>query len=75
MKAFPKVANWVSDRDCEGMDLRDYFAAHALQALISKAPFGVLNRDEETDEYETMSFSAYEYADEMMKAREQNEKI
>jgi hypothetical protein len=43
------------------MDLRDYFAAAALQALVSRGQFG----------QDTCSVIAYQYADAMMKAREQ----
>ena len=54
----------------KGLELRDYFAAHALQALITKMPLGELNRDEYTGVYEDVAFSAYEYANEMIKERE-----
>ncbi len=47
----------------KGMDLRDYFAAKALQGILA-CPFSV---DEEP------TVLAYEYANEMMKAREKSE--
>jgi hypothetical protein len=63
MKAFPtniKVATggdgWRTDY---GMDLRDYFAAKAMQAMVN-----------EYDDFNMMSKYAYEMADAMMKARE-----
>jgi hypothetical protein len=59
MKAFPQLAHWDID-ERNGMDLRDYFAAKALQ--------GILSCDYSVDE-EPASL-AYKYADEMMKARE-----
>jgi hypothetical protein len=58
MKAFPNVTNE------KGMDLRDYFAAKAMQALIGRKDF-----EFEDDTWET----AYDVADAMMKAREQRD--
>jgi hypothetical protein len=63
MKAFPIHPSISIDRHA-GMDLRDYFAAKAMQKMI-----GV----EIGDEYSlnlVVTFS-YEVADAMMKAREQ----
>jgi len=60
MKAFPLSTEKNYGQD--GMDLRDYFAAQALQAII------IAYRGEDT---ESASVTSYEYADEMMKAREQ----
>jgi hypothetical protein len=58
MKAFPlKAVNLFDDN--EGMDLRDYFAAKAMQAILSDG----------LDPIDTARF-AYAYADAMMKARE-----
>ena len=56
----------------EGMSLRDYFAAKAMQAIISKKPFGVYKTFEERDKREDLSvaYGAYFYADAMLKARE-----
>jgi hypothetical protein len=56
MKAFPNMTNQ------QGMDLRDYFAAKAMQALISREDF-----EFEDDTWE----KAYDAADAMMKAREE----
>ena len=49
-----------SHEECEGMTLRDYFAAKAMQALIEK-------HDESPVE---ISLEAYEIADAMLKERE-----
>ena len=49
-----------SHEECEGMTLRDYFAAKAMQALIEKY-------DESPVE---ISLEAYEIADAMLKERE-----
>ena len=43
----------------QGMTLRDYFAAKAMQALIEKEVF-----------FDDVASSAYKVADHMMKARE-----
>ena len=45
-----------------GMTLRDYFAAKAMQALIANPTIDTLKP--------TYAKLAYEYADEMMKARQ-----
>jgi hypothetical protein len=48
------------------MDLRDYFAAKAMQALL-------WNPDKALDDKEDVVLAAYEYADAMMKARDGGE--
>ena len=67
MKAFPNtrlMQQAVSFDNDEGMDLRDYFAAKAMQALIAKEiklnPHLML-----------YAGAAYEMADAMLKTREQ----
>ena len=57
MKAFPK------DSDDRFMDLRDYFATAALQSLVNRGIFG----------QDTCAVKAYQYADAMMRAREETE--
>jgi hypothetical protein len=54
MKAFPNHRS-------EGMDLRDYFAAQALQAMIQR----------NTGDMQRWPANAYDWADRMMKAREE----
>ena len=75
MKAFPTtMQSWdiYNGRDLSGMDLRDYFAAKAMQALITNsvtieeielagAPFP-----------DVVSMMAYEVADKMMEERNGN---
>jgi hypothetical protein len=57
MKAFPIT---ISDAVLEdGMDLRDYFAAKAMQTMLTWDDFGSLN----------VSKEAYMMADAMMEAR------
>lgn len=60
-KAFP-ITNSVDYNN--GMDLRDYFAAAAMQSLV-------WSRDQNIDTHEDVAEVAYLYADAMMKAREQ----
>jgi len=58
-KAFPNVF-WRED---DGMDLRDYFAARAMQGMLAENGGGAINNDELAD-------WAYLLADAMLKARE-----
>lgn len=55
--AFPRPHSGATQYAQEGMTLRDYFAAKAMQALIQ--------RDEQS-----IAWEAYRLADEMMKARQ-----
>ena len=48
----------------DGLTIRDYFAAHALQGLISK-----LYTDESEPYEQDLVEYAYDYADKMMKER------
>ena len=70
MKAFPTGKTGDKNHDFyvsqDGMDLRDYFAAKALQALIA----GCYSGNNVGFTVEGNVFAAYEYADAMMKARE-----
>lgn len=61
MKAFP-INNSAFD-DEPGMDLRDYFAAKALNGLINYSP--------EPEEHKLIAELCYQLADAMLKAREQ----
>jgi len=61
MKAFPKSNHQFFDAQ-EGMDLRDYFAAKAMQAI---------QQTSKNTMYEDIARLAYVMADAMMKAREQ----
>ena len=60
MKAFPTAADNGHSENQDGMTLRDYFAAKAMQAMVN-----------EYDDFNMMSKYAYEMADAMMKAREE----
>jgi len=52
-----------------GMTLRDYFAANALQGMIS-ANVGFFDTNKAREDANLAARSAYEYADAMLKARE-----
>jgi len=60
-KAFPNSAQYPLRND--GMDLRDYFAAKAMQSLTERS--GI------REEYTQRVIESYKIADAMMKAREQ----
>ena len=76
MKAFPhKVYLETTDPTVQnpvihaGMDLRDYFAAKAMQGLMRYILDFEFNDGEETPD--GIAKTSYEYANAMMKAREQ----
>jgi hypothetical protein len=60
-RAFPSK-NTEAGFENYGMELRDYFASHAMQALISIPTLGM-------NAYDVYAVCAYEYADAMMEAR------
>lgn len=62
MKAFPSPHDPKTGTMQFGMELRDYFAARAMQAMISE-PSLTATPDE-------FAAKAYEIADAMMKARD-----
>ena len=62
--AFPGVQyiSMSGNKNPEGMTLRDYFAAKAMQAILINKP---------SNDYNWIGSSAYALADAMLKAREQ----
>ena len=70
--AFP-VCDAARIHDLQGMTLRDYFAAKAMQAMYANnfewEPTGNPMTKEEKDELEEMAIDAYGIADAMLKAR------
>ena len=56
-----------------GMTLRDYFAAKAMAAIISKTPCELIEADSPTYVEFAVAIGAYCYADAMLKAREGGE--
>jgi hypothetical protein len=62
MKAFPKPASIELGEPQKGMDLRDYFAAKAMQGFAAD-PDWQSGADKAAE-------TAYRWADAMMKARE-----
>jgi len=69
MKAFPGTPTFDQDANRtvwqEGMDLRDYFAAKAMQALVTQ-------QDWFNGDWHLEAGAAYEIADKMMEARNGN---
>ena len=64
MKAFPTLADNGHITTQDGMDLRDYFAAKAMQEILNWSERG------ETIDTSQLGSMAYRIADAMMKARE-----
>ena len=66
MKAFPRADGKFnsSQKDEQGMDLRDYFAARAMQSMNGR-------KDYVDTPASVIALDAYELADEMIKARGQ----
>lgn len=60
MKQMPRTTMFETFA-INGMDLRDYFAAKAMQGIMSKEHYD--------GTYESVAKYAYKCADEMMKAR------
>jgi len=73
MKAFP---TYYYHQEQGGMDLRDYFAAKAMQGQISNSDIVKSHIDIANEECvipaQILAKQSYEIADAMMKAREQN---
>ena len=74
MKAFPSTEpiyreNVIGIKQSNGMDLRDYFAAHAMQAIISNSD-KFSTHIEEIDNW--VGNYSYKVADAMMEARNDN---
>ena len=67
MKAFPQTHELMLDGKSQGMDLRDYFAAKALQGMIASP-----NCDTEVN-VTVISRNAYLLADAMIKERERKD--
>ena len=65
MKAFPNVTSE------KGMDLRDYFAAKAMQAMIVDPVINQTIEEEGVDHAGFTAYLAYKVADAMMEAREE----
>ena len=72
MKAFPTPTFSINDEARVtavggegGMDLRDYFAAQALQAFLDQ----LIKQGWHSDDLETVAETSYRMADAMMEAR------
>ena len=72
MKAYPFIHKHPTTGNttmAEGLDLRDYFAARAMQGGIDLVPHMATPKVDKTVP-QIIAEMAYEYADAMMKARE-----
>lgn len=71
MKAFPTLADNGHITTQDGMDLRDYFAAKAMQAVVSAAKAAEIGTDNGaiTEDTHRVARCAYAVADAMMEAR------
>jgi hypothetical protein len=73
MKAFPRGGSTYDSKvaDDKGMDLRDYFAAQAIQAIISVAKGSEIGIDNGaiTEDTHRAARCAFAIADAMMEAR------
>ena len=68
MKAFP-IANMEGSEEFLGMDLRDYFAAKAMQGMFSDPDHQLGAWDNYVDWHKNLTSQAYQIADAMIKAR------
>ena len=69
MKAFPTAADNGHSDNQDGMDLRDYFAAKAMQGMMSDPDHQLGAWDNYVDWHKNLTSQAYQIADAMMKAR------
>lgn len=73
MKAYPFIHKHPTTGNTkleEGMDLRDYFAGHAMQGLLANPKLADEIRKQGGAYSGWIEDSAYSWADAMMKARE-----
>jgi hypothetical protein len=72
MKAFPTLKDNGHITTQDGMDLRDYFAAKAMQAMLASPELLVIVTADEVlgdNSRERCARCAYNFADAMMEAR------
>jgi hypothetical protein len=69
--AFPQVRTLPcgSHEECEGLSVRDYFAAKAMQALLASGEADVILETTDSDWPESIANDSYVMADAMLKAR------
>jgi len=71
MKAFPTTTDNGHAENQDGMDLRDYFAAKAMQGIFdSKIIMEICQMTTDGDLPELVATMAYSIADAMMEARD-----
>ena len=66
MKAFPNPHAFNAEGSQLGMDLRDYFAAKAMQGILASDP----DDQGHEDSLEAVAIVSYKVADAMMNTRE-----
>jgi len=66
-KILKSKGKWVKHND-PGMDLRDYFAAKAMQSLACEQ-LGIENEEDWQTEIDRLALMSYSVADAMMEAR------
>ena len=64
------VPTYFTNKHAVSMTLRDYFAANAMQVLL-KRKFD--KNSDESFQIEMLTIDSYEIADQMIKARKQND--
>ena len=57
----------------EDLNVRDLFAMLAMNGLVAKLPIKYFSRETVRLEYDDIAFSAYEYADAMIKEKEKRD--
>ena len=67
-RAFPK-SNDSNAESTQGMSLRDYFAAKAMQSMIEKC--GPYDPVKEIKTHKSVAEIAYQFADAMLEARQE----
>ena len=67
--AFPLVIDETTNESISGMSLRDYFAAAALQGLLSSSMYPI-DQEEGKVTFEAYAKCAFHHADAMLRERE-----
>ena len=73
MNAFPSPRDPKTGSDDKGMSLKDYFAAHAMQAMIAEPSLKIAGQPENAHVIHrrvgAQGMKAYQLAEAMLKAR------
>ncbi|MFW6100651.1 MAG: hypothetical protein ACOC90_04635 [Bacteroidota bacterium] len=71
-KAFPVPDNTLGHPNCQGMTLRQYYAAKAMQAIITGF-YANADNDSPLPDHSLIASDLFRMADEMIKLDNQNE--